>query len=49
MTLSRRGAFVLDNNYQKRITNSKSDQGDYQTESGDISPILSSIKKSYLN
>lgn len=49
MTLSRRGAFVLDNNYQKRIPNSKSDQGDYQTEQADISPIFSPMKKNNKN
>jgi hypothetical protein len=48
ITLSRRGAFVLDDNsLQKRVLDSKSDQGNYQPEKGDISPILSSIRKNY--
>ena len=48
ITLSRRGAFVLDDNsLKKRVTDSKSDQGNYKIEKGDISPILSSIRKNY--
>ena len=31
------------------MTNSKSDLGNYKTERGDISPILSSIRKTYQN
>jgi hypothetical protein len=50
ITLSRRGAFVLDDNsLQIRMPNSKSDLGNYKTERGDISPILSSIRKTYQN
>lgn len=48
ITLSRRGAFVLnDNSLKKIVPGSKSDQGNYYTEKGDISPILSSIRKNY--
>lgn len=48
ITLSRRGAFVLDDNsLQKRVLDSKSDQGNYKIENGDISSILSSIRKNY--
>jgi len=48
ITLSRRGAFVLDDNsLQKRVLDSKSDQGNYKIENGDISPILASIRKNY--
>ena len=48
ITLSRRGAFVLDDNsLQIRMPNSKSEEGKYQTEKGDISPILSSLRKTY--
>ena len=50
ITMSRRGAFVLDDNFlQIKIHNSKSDQGNYKTEQGDISPIISSIRKNYQN
>jgi len=48
ITMSRRGAIVLDDNsLQKREPDSKSDQGNYKIENGDISPILASIRKNY--